>query len=59
MKTFFETLQPRVVNYIDYKYFENDRLGTDLLSELGKAGKGKKAIKKTGQKTFSMHVKEH
>ena len=37
MKTFFEKLQPRVVNYRDYKYFENDRFRTDLLSEFGKA----------------------
>ena len=36
MKTFFEKLQPRVVNYRDYKYFEND-FRTDLLSEFGKA----------------------
>ena len=36
MKTFFEKLQPRVVNYRDYKYFENDRSRTDLLSEFGK-----------------------
>lgn len=25
------------MNYIDYKYFENDRLRTDLVSKLGKA----------------------
>ena len=37
MKTFFEKLQPRVVNYRDYKYFENDKFSTDLLSEFGKA----------------------
>ena len=37
MKTFFEKFQPRVVNYRDYKYFENDRFKTDLLSEFGKA----------------------
>ena len=37
MKTFFEKLQPRVVNYRDYKYFENDKFRTDLLSEFGKA----------------------
>ena len=37
MKTFFEKLQPKVVNCGDYKYFENDRYGTDLLSEFGKA----------------------
>ena len=36
MKTFFEKLQPRVVNYRDYKHFENDRFRTDLLSEFGK-----------------------
>ena len=37
MKTFFEKLQPGVVNYRDYRYFENDRFTTDLLSEFGKA----------------------
>ena len=37
MKTFFEKLLPRVVNDRDYKYFENDRFTTDLLSEFGKA----------------------
>ena len=36
MKTFYEKLQPRVVNYRDYKYYENDRFRTDLLSEFGK-----------------------
>ena len=30
-------LQPRVVNYRDYKYFENCRFRADLLSELSKA----------------------
>ena len=42
MKTFFEKLQQRVVNYRDYKYFENDRLRTDLLSKFGKANVEKK-----------------
>ena len=37
MKTFFEKLEPTVVSYRDYKYFENDRFKTDLLSEFGKA----------------------
>ena len=37
MKTFFEKLQPREVNYRDYKYFENNRFRTDLLSQSGKA----------------------
>ena len=37
MKTFFEKLQPRVVSYRDYKYFENNRFRTDLLSEFGKS----------------------
>ena len=37
MKTFFEKLQPRVVNYRDYKYLESDRFKTDVLSESGKA----------------------
>ena len=37
MKTFFEELQPRIVNYRDYKYFGNDKFRTDLLSEFGKA----------------------
>ena len=34
MKTLFEKLQPRVVDYRDYKYFENDRFKSELLSEL-------------------------
>ena len=37
MKTFFEKLQPRVVNYRDYKYFDIDKFRTDWLSEFGKA----------------------
>ena len=37
MKTLFEKLQPRVENYRDHKYFENDRFRTDLLSQFGKA----------------------
>ena len=37
MKTFFEKIQPRVVNYRNYKYFENDRFRTALLSQFGKA----------------------
>ena len=37
MKATFEKLQPRVVNYRDYKYFENCRFRADLLSELSKA----------------------
>ena len=37
MKIFLEKLQSRVLNYRDYRYFENDIFGTDLLSELGKA----------------------
>ena len=37
IKTFFEKLQPRVVNHSDYKHFENDKLRTDLLPEFGKA----------------------
>ena len=36
MKATFEKLQPRVVNYRDYKYFENCRFRADLLSELVK-----------------------
>ena len=37
LKTFFEKLQSRVVNYRDYKHFENDKFRTDLLSEFGMA----------------------
>ena len=37
LKTFFEKLQPRVINYRDYKYFEYDRFRTDLFSEFDKA----------------------
>ena len=36
MKTFFEKLQPRVVKYRNYKYFENGKFRTDLLSEFDK-----------------------
>ena len=36
MKTFIEKLQPRTVNYRDYKHFENDKFRTDLFSEFGK-----------------------
>ena len=34
MKATFEKLQPRVVSYKDWKYFENDRFRADVLSEL-------------------------
>ena len=37
IKTYSEKLQPRVVNYRDYRYLENDRFRTDLLSEFGNA----------------------
>ena len=37
MKTFFKKRQPKVVNCRDYKYFENDKFRTDLLSEFVKA----------------------
>ena len=37
MKKFFEKLQLRVVNYRDYKYFENNWFRTDLLPSFGKA----------------------
>ena len=37
MKKIFEKLQPRVVNYRDYKYFENVRFRADSLSELSNA----------------------
>ena len=37
MKATFEKLQPRLVNYREYKYFENYRFRADLLSELSKA----------------------
>ena len=40
MNGIFEKLQPRVVNYRDYKYFENVRFRADLLSELSKADIG-------------------
>ena len=39
MKTFSEKLQPRVVKYRDYKYFENEIFKIDLLSILGKVNK--------------------
>ena len=37
MKANSEKLQPRVVNYRDYKYFQNCRFRADLLYELSKA----------------------
>ena len=37
MKATFEKLQPRVVNYRDYKYFENYRFRAYLLPELSNA----------------------
>ena len=37
MRATFEKLQPKVVNYRDYKYFENCRFRAGLLSELSKA----------------------
>ena len=37
VKATFEKLQPRVVNYRDYQYFENCRFRADLLSELSNA----------------------
>ena len=37
MKATFEKLQPRVVNYRDYKYFGSCRFRADLLSELSEA----------------------
>ena len=37
MKTFFEKLQPKLVNYKEYKYFETDWFITDLLSEFSVA----------------------
>ena len=36
-KISFEKFEPRVMSYRYYKYFENDRFRTDLLSEFGKA----------------------
>ena len=47
IKAFFEKLQPRVMNYREYKYLKNNRFRTDLLSQLGKANteKKKKRIK--------------
>ena len=37
MKATFDKLQLRLVNYRDYKYFENCRFRADLLSESSKA----------------------
>ena len=37
MKATFEKLRPRLVNYRDYKYTENGRFRTDVLSQLSKA----------------------
>ena len=40
MKGIFEKLQPRVVNYRDYKYFENVKFRADSPSELSNADIG-------------------
>ena len=34
MKASFQRLQPRIINYSDYKRFQNDLLREELLSEL-------------------------
>lgn len=36
-QTFFEKLQPKLVNYREYNCFENDRFRVYLLLELGNA----------------------
>ena len=55
MKATFEKLQPRVVTYRDYKYFENCKFRVDLLSELSKANIEEN---EEGLSDFLEHVKE-
>ena len=40
MKTSFDRLKPRVINYRDYKSFENKLFREDLLYELSKNFRG-------------------
>ena len=62
MKTNFEKFQSRVVNYRDYKYFENVRFRADLLSELSKANieenqEGLSDSLNTCKRTLDIHTK--
>ena len=61
MKATFEKLQPRVVNYRNYKYFENCRFKADLLSELSKANieenkEGLSDFLNTFKRVLNLHV---
>ena len=62
MKATFEKLQPRVVNYRNYKYFENCRFKADLLSELSKANieenkEGLSDFLNTFKRVLNLHVR--
>ena len=51
MKAIFKKSQAEVVNYRDYKHFENHRFKDDLLSE--------NIENEEGYNTFLIHVKEY
>lgn len=52
MKAIFKKFQAEVVNYRDYKHFENHRFKDDLLSENIEENE-------EGYNTFLIHVKEY
>lgn len=52
MKAIFKKFQAEVVNYRDYKHFENHRFKDDLLSENIEENE-------EGCNTFLIHVKEY
>ena len=61
IKATFEKLQPRVVNYKDWKCFENDRFGADVLSELSttnteKNEEGLSDFLNTCKRTLDLHA---
>ena len=61
MKTSFERLKPRVINYRDYKSFENKLFREDLLYELSKTAleenaDGFQEFREICQKTLNHHA---
>ena len=61
MKAIFTKLQPRAVNYRDYKYFENCRFRAELLSELSKTNieeneEGLNDFLNTGKRILDLHA---
>ena len=61
MKVTFEKLQPRVVNYRDYKCFEDVSFRADLLPKLSKANieeneEGLSDFLNTCKRTLDIHV---